>query len=67
MKERQRSIEDEITRLEVEIADFEQALSSFQSASHSIEIAEMLESRRTDMKNLMAEWEEVSEILEANR
>jgi ATP-binding cassette subfamily F protein 3 len=67
MKERQRSIEDEITRLEVEIADFEQALSSFQSAAHSIEIAEILESRRTDMKNLMAEWEEVSEILEANR
>ncbi|HXJ40987.1 MAG TPA: hypothetical protein VNH18_17025, partial [Bryobacteraceae bacterium] len=67
MKERQRSIEDEITRLEVEIADFEQALSAFQSAAHSIEIAEILESRRTDMKNLMTEWEEVSEILEANR
>jgi len=32
MKERQRSIEDEVTRLEVEIADFEQALSSYQSA-----------------------------------
>ena len=67
MKERQRGIEDEITRLEVEIADFEQALSHFQSAQQSIDIAEMLESRRTDMKNLMAEWEEVSEILEANR
>ena len=39
----------------------------FQSAQQSIDIAEMLESRRTDMKNLMAEWEEVSEILEANR
>jgi ATP-binding cassette, subfamily F, member 3 len=67
MKERQRGIEDEITRLEVEIADFEQALSHYQSAQQSIDIAEMLESRRTDMKNLMAEWEEVSEILEANR
>ncbi len=67
MKERQRGIEDEITRLEVEIADFEQALSHFQSAQQSIDIAEMLESRRGDMKNLMSEWEEVSEILEANR
>jgi ATP-binding cassette subfamily F protein 3 len=66
-KERQRSIEDEITRLEVEIADFEQALSHYQSAQQSIDVAEILESRRTDMKNLMAEWEEVSEILEANR
>ena len=44
-----------------------QALSNFQSAQQSIEIAELLESRRTDMKNLMAEWEEVSEIIEANR
>jgi hypothetical protein len=33
----------------------------------SIEIAGMLESRREDMKNLLAEWEEVSTILEANR
>ena len=67
MKDRQRSIEDEITRLEVEIADFEQALSSYQSAEMSVEIAGMLASRREDMTNLLAEWEEVSKILEANR
>jgi ATP-binding cassette subfamily F protein 3 len=66
-RERQRAIEDEITRMEVEIADFEGALSHFQSAEHSIEIAELLEARRTDMKNLLAEWEEVSRIIEANR
>jgi ATP-binding cassette subfamily F protein 3 len=65
MKQRQRAIEDEITRLEVEIADFEQALSSYQSAEMSIEIAGLLESRREDMKNLLAEWEEVSTTLEA--
>jgi ATP-binding cassette subfamily F protein 3 len=67
MKERQRAIEDEVTRLEVEIADFEAALSNFLTAEHSIEIAELLESRRKDMKDLMAEWEEVSETIEANR
>lgn len=67
MRERQRAIEDEVTRLEVEIADFEQALSNFQDAQHSIDISELLESRRADMKNLEREWEEVSEILEANR
>jgi ATP-binding cassette, subfamily F, member 3 len=67
MKERQRAIEDEITRLEVEIADFEQALSHFQSAQQSIDLAELLESRRNDMKNLLEEWEEVSETIEANR
>ncbi|HEY4088442.1 MAG TPA: ABC-F family ATP-binding cassette domain-containing protein [Bryobacteraceae bacterium] len=67
MKERQRSIEDEVTRLEVEIADFEQALSHFQSADESIEIAGILESRRNDMTQLLAEWEEVSATIEANR
>ena len=67
MKERQRAIEDEITRLEVEIADFEQALSNYQSADQSIEVAELLESRRKDMTNLMAEWEDVSQTIEANR
>ena len=67
MRERQRAIEDEVTRLEVEIADFEAALSNYQSADLSVEIAGMLESRRTDMQSLLTEWEEVSGILEANR
>ncbi len=67
MKERQRSIEDEVTRLEVEIADFEAALSNFQSAGQSIEIASLLESRRVDMTQLLAEWEEVSAAIDANR
>jgi ATP-binding cassette subfamily F protein 3 len=67
MKERQRSIEDEVTRLEVEIADFEQALSSYQSADQSIEIASLLESRRSDMTQLLTEWEQVSATIEANR
>ena len=67
MKERQRSIEDEVTRLEVEIADFEHALSTFQSADQSIEIASLLESRRTDMTQLLAEWEEVSATIDSNR
>jgi ATP-binding cassette subfamily F protein 3 len=67
MKERQRSIEDEVTRLEVEIADFEQALSSYQSADQSIEIASLLESRQSDMTQLLAEWEDVSATIDANR
>ncbi len=67
MKERQRSIEDEVTRLEVEIADFEQALSTYQSAGQSIEIASLLESRKSDMTQLLTEWEEVSATIDANR
>ena len=67
MKDRQRAIEDEITRLEVEIADFEQALSNYQTPQQSIDIASLLESRREDMKGLLAEWEDVSGTIEANR
>jgi ATP-binding cassette, subfamily F, member 3 len=67
IRERQRSIEDEVTRLEVEIADFEQALSSYRSAEQSMEIAGLLESRRADMTQLLAEWEEVSATIDANR
>ncbi len=33
----------------------------------SVEIAGLLESRQKDMKNLLAEWEEVSETIEVNR
>ena len=67
IKERQRAIEDEITRLEVEIADFEQELSNYQSAQQSMDVAELLESRRKDLAGLFTEWEEVSEAIEANR
>ena len=35
MKERRRAIEDEVTRLEVEIADYEQALANFKSAEEA--------------------------------
>jgi ATP-binding cassette subfamily F protein 3 len=67
MMERQEAIEDEITRLEVEIADYEQALSNFLSAAQSIETATQLQARREDLTKLMAEWEEISETIEAQK
>ena len=67
MKERRRAIEDEVTRLEVEIADFEHALGTFRSASETAMVTELLAARRADLEALMGEWEEVSKVLEANR
>jgi predicted DNA-binding protein YlxM (UPF0122 family) len=67
MKERRRSIEDEITRLEVEIADYESALSNFRSADESIRVADLLEARRKDLNSLMSEWEQVEELIEASQ
>jgi ATP-binding cassette subfamily F protein 3 len=67
MKERRRAIEDEVTRLEVEIADFEHALANFKSAEESRDLTELLTARRKDLEGLMAEWEEVAQTIEANR
>lgn len=67
MKQRRAAIEDEVTRLEVEIADFERALSDFRGAEHSMQMNDLLQARRQDLENLMIEWEDVSQTIEANR
>jgi ATP-binding cassette subfamily F protein 3 len=67
MKERRRAIEDEVTRLEVEIADYEQALANFKSAEETVRVSDLLNARRADLTSLLAEWEEVAQAIEANR
>jgi ATP-binding cassette, subfamily F, member 3 len=67
MKERRRAIEDEVTRLEVEIADFEAALANFKSAEETIRLSELLTARRSDLNALLAEWEQVAELIEASQ
>ena len=66
MKERSRAIEDEITRLEVEIADYEVSLSNYVNAEETRRTHELLEARRADLEALMLEWEEVTQLIEAN-
>ena len=67
MKQRRREIEDEVTRLEVEIADFEQALASFRNVDETVRVNELLIARRGDLQHLLAEWEEVAQTIEANK
>ncbi len=67
MEDRRRAIEDEVTRLEVEIAEYERALSDYKSVEHTIEVNDLLNARRHDLDNLMTEWEQVAETIEANR
>jgi ATP-binding cassette subfamily F protein 3 len=67
IKERHRAIEDEVTRLEVEIADYEGALSNFVSAEETKRTSELLEARKADLDKLMTEWEEVATLIEENR
>jgi len=67
MKGRSRAIEDEITRLEVEIADLQSALGNFVSAEQTVDLSELLAARRKDVETLMAEWEQVEQTIQANR
>jgi ATP-binding cassette subfamily F protein 3 len=66
MKERSRAIEDEITRLEVEIADYETALGNFVNVEETRRTHELLEARRADLEALMLEWEDVAQLIESN-
>jgi len=66
MKERRREIEEEVTRLETEIADYELALGHFVSAEETLRVSNLIEARRKDLEQLLAEWEEVAEAIEAN-
>jgi ATP-binding cassette subfamily F protein 3 len=67
LKQRRREIEDEVTRLEVEIADYENALVHYTSADETVRVNDLLNARRTDLLNLMAEWEDVAQTIEANK
>ena len=66
MKERRSSIEDEVTKLEAEIADYETALSNFVSVEETTRVTALLDARRADLEALMNEWEEVAQTIEAN-
>jgi ATP-binding cassette subfamily F protein 3 len=66
MKDRRHAIEDEVTRLEVEIADYETALASFVNIEETRRFGELLDARRKDLEGLMREWEEVAQLIEAN-
>ena len=67
MKQRRQAIEDEVTRLEVEIADYEAALANFKSVEETIRLSELLAARRSDLTALMSEWEQVAELIETSK
>jgi ATP-binding cassette subfamily F protein 3 len=66
IKQRQDAIEQEVAQLETEIAGCESALASFVSMEETRRQTELLESRRSNLAALMAEWEEVAQLLAAH-
>ena len=66
MKERRNEIEEEVTRLEAEIADYEAALGNFVSVEETKRLSDLLEARRNDLTALLSEWEDVAQTIELN-
>jgi ATP-binding cassette subfamily F protein 3 len=67
MKERRRELEEQVSRVEGEIAEYERALANYTSAEKTQRTSERLGARRADLEALMNEWEQVSQTIEANR
>ena len=64
LRDRAGTIEEEVERLEAEIAGYEAALADFKSAEETIRIAALMEERRKSLSSLLSEWEEVSAQIE---
>jgi ATP-binding cassette subfamily F protein 3 len=65
MEQQRQQLESAIARAEGEIAACEQALQVFVSAEESLRQTNLLEQRRRELAAMMAQWEEVSQALEA--
>jgi ATP-binding cassette subfamily F protein 3 len=64
MEQRLRELEEEVARAEAEIAACETGLATFVSVRETQRLTALLERRRSELRLLMAEWEELSLALE---
>jgi ATP-binding cassette subfamily F protein 3 len=65
MEQRRKQLEEDIAGAEHDIAACEQALQVFVSVEESQRQTNLLEQRRRQLAEMMEEWEEVSQALEA--
>src|SRR5579859_6968854 len=65
MKERCHEVEEEITRIEAGIAECENGLQTYVSSEETRRVQELLAGRRKALEELLAEWEEISQAIEA--
>jgi hypothetical protein len=64
MRKRREELEEEIARCEAEIAAYELELANFKSAQESIRVAALIDERRTHLKAMMRDWEQIETTLE---
>jgi ATP-binding cassette subfamily F protein 3 len=67
MRERCGELEEKIADLEAQIAACEEDLASFVSAEETMRVSTLLEKRRADLSGLLAEWEQVTQVVESHR
>jgi ATP-binding cassette, subfamily F, member 3 len=65
MRERLVEVEEEIARLEAAIAAAETALQNFVSVEETQRQTDLLNRAKADLEHAMSEWEELSQVLEA--
>ena len=65
--ERCRELEREIADMETEIAGYETELANFVSPEETVRVSSLLDNRRTELRELLAEWEQVSHVVESQQ
>ena len=64
MQERRESLEEEIARIEAEISQCELDQANFKSAEESIRLVKRIGVCRTELRQLIQEWEQLSLALD---
>ena len=67
MRERCKELEGQIAEAESEIAHYERELANFVSAEETIRLSALLDNKRSDLTALLAEWEDVSQVVESQQ
>ncbi|HZQ54568.1 MAG TPA: ABC-F family ATP-binding cassette domain-containing protein [Bryobacteraceae bacterium] len=65
MQDHAKQLEEQITRLETQIQQSEMALSDFVSAQEAARLSNLLEWQRGELDRILAEWEGVTQEIEA--
>jgi len=67
MQDRCQELEQRIERTEAEIAGYEAELANFVSTEETLRATNLLEQRRSELSKLLAEWEQVSQLVESHQ
>jgi len=67
MQDRLQELEDNITRAENAIAEYENASLTFVSPQETIRITNLLQQRRRELAELLSQWEEISQAVQAGK